>query len=69
MPIKAGTPEWITQTRIRNAARRALQVYPGAVGELLSRELDAYAELSFLWVDAKTGRRMAAVVEDVEGRG
>ena len=68
MLIKAGTPEWITQTRIRNAAKRAPEAYPGPVGELLARELDAWAELSFLWCDARVGRRMAAVVEDVLGR-
>lgn len=68
MIVKAGTPEWVTQGRIRTAARRAVEVYPGAVGEWLSRELDAYAELSFLWCDAATGRRMAAVIEDVLGR-
>lgn len=68
MITEAGTPQWMTQTRIRNAAKRAVEVYPGAVGEWLSRELEAYAELSFLWCDAATGRRMAAVVDDVLGR-
>jgi len=63
--FKAGTQEWSKQTRIRNAAKRAPEVYPGPVGELLAHELDAWAELAFLWVDGRSGRRMAAVVEDV----
>lgn len=65
MILKAGTPEWVTQGRIRQAAKRAPEVYPGPVGELLARELDAYAELAFLWCDGRSGRRMRAIVEDV----
>ena len=68
MMLKAGIPEWTTQTRIRNAARHAPKAYPGPVGELLARELDAWADLSFLWCDAATGRRMRAIVEDVLAR-
>ena len=66
--IKTDSPEHVTQGRIRTAARLAPKVYPGPVGELLRLELDAYADLSFLWVDAGAGRRMRAVVEDVIGR-
>lgn len=69
MPVlKPGTPEYGAQTRLRNAAQRALKVYPGPVGELISRELDAYAEFSFLWCDGRIARRMSAVLADVEGR-
>ncbi|WP_214370844.1 hypothetical protein [Pseudonocardia sp. H11422] len=34
--------------RIRVAAARALQVYPGPVGQLVARELYAYLELGWL---------------------
>lgn len=38
-------PEW---ARIRNAAARARLAFPGAVGELVARELGSYAELGWL---------------------
>ena len=66
--LETGTPAWVTQGRIRSAARHAPKAYPGPVGELLARELNAWADLPFLWCDAATGRRMRAVVEDVLGR-
>jgi hypothetical protein len=56
------------QSRIRNAAHRAKKVYPGPAGEVLARELDAYADFSFLWCDGSTTRRMGALVDDVLGR-
>ena len=54
--------------RITRAAQRALLVYPGPVGKLISDELWAYADFSFLWCNAGTTRRMNGVVDDVMGR-
>ena len=54
--------------RITRAAQRALLVYPGPVGRLISDELFAYADFSFLWVSGSTTRRINGVVEDVLGR-
>ena len=45
------------KSRIRAAARHARRVYPGDVGELLYRELNAYAEFGLrLSVDALVPR-------------
>jgi hypothetical protein len=56
------------QRRIRNAAHRAKLVYPGPVGELLRVELDAYADLQWLWCDGRVTNRMNAIVDEVLGR-
>jgi hypothetical protein len=56
------------QRRIRNAAHRAPKVYPGPVGELLRRELDAYADFHFLWADGPRTTVMNAIVDEVLGR-
>lgn len=66
--IKTDSQEYVTQGRIRTAARLAPKVYPGPVGELLRTELDAWADLSFLWVSGAGSKRMRAVVEDVIAR-
>lgn len=34
--------------RLRSAAARACQIYPGPVGELIARELDTWAELGYV---------------------
>ena len=39
-----GYMEQHERTRIRAAARHARRVYPGPVGELIHRELNAYAD-------------------------
>jgi hypothetical protein len=56
------------QARIRRAAQRAVRVYPGPVGLMLRRELDAYAEFTFLWHDGPRTTVMNGVVDDVLGR-
>lgn len=39
--------EWAETQRCRNAANTARRRYPGPVGELLARELDAFADFGF----------------------
>lgn len=56
------------QRRIRNAAYRAPKVYPGPVGLMLRRELDAYADFHFPWADGPRTTVMNGVVDDVLGR-
>lgn len=46
-PDHAGTAATMAlhdKARLRAAARHALAIYPGPVGELLARELNAYAD-------------------------
>lgn len=57
-----------TRMRIRNAAMRATRVYPGPVGELLRKELDAYADFPSIWTSGRGSALMLAVVEDVLAR-
>lgn len=52
--------EWI---RIRNAACHARRLFPGAIGELLARELVSYAELGWLLPDSLSER----VIDEVLG--
>ncbi|GAA4866703.1 hypothetical protein GCM10023203_13850 [Actinomycetospora straminea] len=52
------------------AARRAASAYPGALGELVSRELRAYAEFGFrLTGDNLIFRLAAEVLAEVEEAG
>lgn len=44
IPKEAGYMEQPERARIRAAARHARRVYPGPVGELVHRELNAYAD-------------------------
>jgi hypothetical protein len=47
MPGNAVTLAAHERTRIRTAARHARTVYPGDLGELVARELNAYAEFGY----------------------
>lgn len=47
-------------TRVRTAAMRATKVHPGPVGELLARELRAYADFGFRFGCDGVMERLAA---------
>lgn len=56
-PVPTPTLEQHEKSRLRAAARHARRVYPGDVGELLYRELTAYAEFGIRFsVDALVPR-------------
>ena len=49
-------------SRLRAAARHAQRAYPGAIGELLARELTAYAEFGYRFLADGLLTRLAAEV-------
>lgn len=54
------------RAQYREAAERALRAYPGALGELVHRELSAFAEFGFrLAGDGLVPRLAAEVLSDV----
>jgi hypothetical protein len=50
------------QARVRAAALRARRIYPGPLGELVFRELRAYAEFGYRLGDDGLISRLTAVV-------
>ncbi|MGH3569260.1 MAG: hypothetical protein ACRDRH_25205 [Pseudonocardia sp.] len=48
--------------RIRGAALHAKQVYPGPVGDLLARELHAYADLGYRFLPNALMDRLATEI-------
>lgn len=44
LPGDAGPLPYATYVRLRQAARRARRVHPGRLGDLVARELEAYAD-------------------------
>jgi len=58
------------QQRYLDAADRALRAYPGALGELVHRELRAFAEFGYrLAGDGLVARLAAEVLSDVRDDG
>jgi len=57
------------KARYRAAARRGRLLYPGPLGELVQRELNAYAEFGYRFSDDGLIPRLAAAInDDVEER-
>lgn len=52
----------VERTQYREVADRALTVYPGALGELVHRELHAFAEFGFRLAADRLIPRLAAEV-------
>jgi hypothetical protein len=58
--VEVTTP---TAVVIDGAARKALRVFPGIIGEVLSREILSLREFSWLGEGSRPARLLAAVVE------
>jgi hypothetical protein len=57
------------RARYRAAARKGRLIYPGPLGELVHRELNAYAEFGYRFSDDGLIPRLAAAInDDVEQR-
>lgn len=52
-----------TAVVVDGAARKALRVFPGIIGEVLSREILSLREFSWLGEGSRPARLLAAVVE------
>ncbi len=50
------------RSKIRTAAYRALKVYPGPIGDLISRELLAHEELGYMAPNGLSARLINAVL-------
>ncbi|MDD7937971.1 hypothetical protein PHK61_06015 [Actinomycetospora lutea] len=59
----------VDRARYLAAAERARRVYPGALGELVARELQAYAEFGFRLAGDLLVDRLAAEVLAEADRG
>ena len=56
------TEQVLRGARLRAAAYHAKRAYPGAIGELLARELTAHAEFGYRFADGGLLTRLAAEV-------
>lgn len=54
---------YIPPAAIDDAARKAARLFPGVIGEVLSREISSLAEFSWLGAGSRPARLLAAVVE------
>ena len=63
-PVRGDAPPFAAheRSRVRAAALHARRVYPGRVGELLQRELTAYADFGYRF---DTGALLPRLVEEI----
>jgi hypothetical protein len=62
IPGDATAMPYDEQARVRAAALRARRIYPGPLGELVFRELRAYAEFGYRLGDDAVIRRLATAL-------
>lgn len=61
-----GKLDWQELRRLRGAALHAKRVYPGPVGDLLARELHAYADLGYRFLPNELMERLATEVLSIQ---
>jgi hypothetical protein len=69
-PTEGDAPRTMTlpeRNELIRAANRARIVYPGAVGELIHRELEAAQNFGYLLVNGSLLRRLVAQVMEADG--
>lgn len=55
---------WVVKPNLINeAARKAVRVFPGVIGEVLSREIVSLHEFAWLGEGSRAARLMTAVLE------
>ena len=68
--MTAPVSPWIVKPNLINdAARKAARLFPGIIGEVLSREITSLHEFTWLGEGSRAARVLTAVLEIQEGEG